>query len=100
MRQKCRLRVDVPHVRFRQCGFPIGRGARVPRRIPEPVVHAEFGEMDAGIDVDGRQTKVAEVVHAPRQVDILIFDLGAPVAADGEFDAGARGPAGLIVADP
>ena len=60
----------------------------------------QLGEMDAGIDGDARQSKAAQIVHPAREIDVVIFDLCAPVAADGEFDAGAGGPAGLIVADP
>ena len=51
--------------------------------------------MDVRIDVDAGQSEAADVVGSTRQIDIVIFELGAPVAAHGELDTCARGPAGL-----
>ncbi len=51
--------------------------------------------MDIGIDGHAGQPECAQTDHPARQTDIAVFGLGAPVAADGKFDAGSRGPAEL-----
>ncbi len=53
--------------------------------------------MQVGIDIDARQSEAAEIVHPAREIDVAIFDLGAPVAAHGKFDAGAHRPARLVL---
>ena len=72
-----------------------GRGPG--RRIAEAIVQPELDEVDIGIDIDARQAEAAQIVRPARQIDVVIFELGAPVAADGKFDAGARGPAELVL---
>ena len=59
------------------------------------VVQPEFDEVDVGIDIDAGHSERAQIDHPAREGDVVVFRLGAPVAADGEFDAGARGPAEL-----
>ncbi len=51
--------------------------------------------MDVGIDIDARQSEGAQIDRPARQIDVVIFELGAPIAADRKFDSGARGPAKL-----
>jgi hypothetical protein len=67
--------------------------------VAKPVVQAELGEIDARIDVDAWQAERAQGVGSAGEVDMVIFQPGAPVAADGEFEAEARRPAGLVVPD-
>src|SRR5207244_13400991 len=81
------LRVDVPVVRFGQTGFSAGGNRWIPRRVAKVVVEAELGEMNAGIDVHAGQHEAAQVIGLARQVNIVIFELGAPIAADGKFEA-------------
>ena len=50
-----------------------------------------------GVDIEARQAKAAQIIGPACKVDIVIFQLGAPIAAHGKFDAGARGPAGLVL---
>ncbi len=70
---------------------------RRPWRVAKMIVEAELDQVHAGIDVDARQAKIAEVVHPAREIDVVVFELGAPVTADGEFSAGADGPAGVVL---
>ena len=55
--------------------------------------------MDARIDVDAAEAEAAEIVSLAREVDIFVFGLGGPVAADGVFETEARGPSGLVMAN-
>ena len=56
-----------------------------------------------GVRVLTRAGEIAEIHvmarngRPPRQIGVVIFEFGAPVAADGKFDAGAGGPAELIL---
>ena len=93
---KGRLRVHVPVSRFRKCGL-LGILCDPGRSIAEAVIQTEFDEVDVGIDIDAGHSERAQIDHPARQRDVVVFGLGTPVAADGEFDAGARGPAGLVL---
>src|SRR5947209_3456332 len=93
------LRMDVPVIRLGQTGWSTGRNRRIPRCVAKAVVEAEFGEMNAGIDVHAGQREAAQVIGLARQVNIVIFELGAPFATDCKFDAEACSPAGLVVPD-
>ena len=55
--------------------------------------------MDARIDVDAAEAKAAEIVSLAGEVDIFVFGLRGPIAADGVFETEARGPSGLVVAN-
>ena len=51
------------------------------------IVEAKFDEVDTRIDEGVRQAEAAQIVKLARQLDIVVFKLGAPIAADGELDA-------------
>jgi hypothetical protein len=78
LRQERRLRVDAPDVRFRQQCLV----TRLQRQIAEMIVEAKLGEVDARIDDGVGQAEAGQVIELARQGDIVIFQLGAPVAAD------------------
>src|SRR5262249_48089676 len=71
----------------------------IPGRVAEVIVKPELGEMDARIDGDAGKAEAAQIVPVTRQVDIFVFELGAPVAADGKLDARAGSPARLRKSD-
>ena len=53
--------------------------------------------MDLRFDIDRRQAKAGEPIGLPRKVDVVVFELGGPIAADRGLDAGADGPADMVL---
>jgi len=53
--------------------------------------------VNIGLDIDARHTAVAEIIGPAREIDVIVFEFCGPVAAHGKFDAGARGPAELVL---
>ena len=61
------------------------------------IVQADLGEMKARLDGDAGHAKAGEIVELARQVDILVFELGASIAAHRKFKAETGGPASHVV---
>src|SRR5215475_7226123 len=98
LRQKGRLRMDVPDIGVRQLRLRRA-DRRNPRHIAEMIIQSNRGALNAGINIDVREPEAAQIVKLTRQLDIVVFDPGAPVATHGEFETEARGPAELVMPD-
>src|SRR5262249_34765120 len=88
------LRVDVPvpglrRIRHRHCGKRrlAARGC-----VVDLVVEPELRDMELGTDVDCGRWRSVQAERLRAEVDVVVFELGAPMSVERDFDTRARSP--------